>query len=208
MSPLLKPVCIHDPAELVELLSEAMGEVVSGGILLDGAVGNEEFGFFDLVAADSEGEGVFFFINISGNEAEYLRLLKCMRWYRENRLVLQKLYAGKAALGPAPSVFVIAPRYSSSMRKVLLNLSEGRITLMRYACFQHGDERRSLFLEKEEDSAPAEIPGSVQDEKTTPAAGRTGTGQAESITDPGKIREEAGPDVSNVSDEELSDLLG
>ena len=115
---------------------------MGGGVLLDAALGNNEFGYFDLVAANGDGEGVFVFINFTGLESEYLRLLKCMWWYRENRNALQKFHAGRVALGPAPPVFIVAPWYSDSMRKVLLDICESRIVLLKYVCFQDAEVKR------------------------------------------------------------------
>jgi hypothetical protein len=215
MSPLLRPVCIDDPGELAELVSEAIGEIIGGGVLLDTALGNDEFGYFDLVAANGDGEAVFFFINFSGRETEYLRLLKCMRWYRENRNALQKLYAGRVALGPAPPVFLVAPRYSDSMRKVLLNLCENRIVLLKYVCFQDGEEKRSLFIEKvgdsSEDNGKAD-PMRVLDVRTEASssglmADRSKIEPKERVIDPREFRRETESRISNVSDEELIDLL-
>jgi hypothetical protein len=212
MSCLLKPACIDDPGELVELISGAIGEIINGGVLVHAALGNDEFGYFDLVAANEDGEGVFFFINFSGHETEYLRFLKCMRWYQENRNSLQKLHAGRIALGPSPPVFVVAPWYSYVMRKVLLDIGEGRIILLKYVCFQDGNEKRSLFIEKVGDSfedrgkadsihVPEAPPPSLTADwpKLQPA---------ETIVDLNKFRQEIGTDISNVSDEELLDLLG
>ncbi len=215
MSPLLRPVCIDDPGELAELVCEAIGEIIGGGVLLDTALGNDEFGYFDLVAANGDGEAVFFFINFSGRETEYLRLLKCMRWYRDNRNALQKLYAGRVALGPAPPVFLVAPRYSDSMRKVLLNLCENRIVLLKYVCFQDGEEKRSLFIEKvgdsSEDNGKAD-PMRVLDVRAEASssgliADLSKIEPKERVIDPCEFRREAGSRISNVSDEELIDLL-
>ena len=212
MSRLLRPARIDVPEELVELVSGAVGEIISGGVLLHGALGNEELGYFDLVAANGDGEGVFFFVNFSGHETEYLRLLKCMRWYEENRDALQKLHAGRVSLGSVPLVIVVAPWYSGSMRKVLLNLREAQITLMKYVCFQDGDEQKSLYIEKVEDSSSCtEKADPMQVLETSPpgpAADRPKTQSAETIPDLRKFRREMGTDISNVSDEELLDLLG
>ncbi len=215
MSRLLRPACIDDPMELAELVSEAIGEIVSGGVLLDAALGNDEFGYFDMVAANEDGEGVFVFINFSGRETEYLRLLKCMRWYHENRNALQKLYAGRVALGPAPPVFIVAPGYSDSMRKVLLNICESRIVLLKFVCFQDANEKKSLFVEKVGDSSedtgkagPMRVPEACAEASPSgPIADRSKTRAKERIIDPGELRREIGTDISNVSDEELSDLL-
>jgi hypothetical protein len=210
--PLLKPACIDAPGELVELVADAIGEIMSGGVLLDATVGNEEFGYFDLVAANEDGEGVFFFINFLGREEEYLRLLKCLQWYQENRRVLQRLLAGRVALSPAPPVYVVAPRYSSSMRKVLLNIREGRIVLLKYVCFQNGGEKKSLFVEKVGDSSEDKT---EEDSTDIPGTSRSGLGAdlpeiqpAETDMYLRKFRREIGTDISNVSDEELLDLLG
>lgn len=215
MSPLFRPARIDDPRELAELVSEAIGEIISGGVLLDAALGNDEFGYFDLVASNEDGEAVFVFINFSGRETEYLRLLKCMRWYQENLNALQKLYAGRVALGPAPPVFLVAPWYSDSMRKVLLNICESRIILLRYVCLQDGKEKRSLFIEKVGDSS--EDTGKAGPMRFAEAraeaspsgliADRPKIHPKERIIDPGEFRRETGIDISNVSDEELLDLL-
>jgi hypothetical protein len=211
MSRLLKPFCIDEPGELVELISGAVFDILDGGVLLDGAIGNEEFGYFDLVGVNGYGEGVFFFINFSGCEAEYLRLLKCMRWYRENRYVLQKLYAGRAALSPVPLVFVVAPFYSDSMRKVLLDIREGRITLMKYVAFLCSDEKKSLFLEKVQ--APSPCAGKadpIRVSETPPSRPAPDWSKArppERIEDLRKLRSEIQTDITNISDEELFDLL-
>jgi len=211
MSRLLKPACIDDPMELAELVSEAIGEIIGGGVLLDADLGNDEFGYFDLVAANEDGEGVFVFINFLGHETEYLRLLKCMRWYQENRNALQKLYAGRVALGPAPPVFLVAPWYSDSMRKVLLNICESRIVLLKYVCFQDAKEKKSLFIEKVGDSS--EDAGKADPEALAEAsalgltASRPKVEPKERIIDPREFRREIGTDISNVSDEELLDLL-
>lgn len=212
MSRLLMPACIDDPRELVELVSGAIGEIVSGGFLIDFALGNEEFGYFDLVAANEDREGVLFFINSSGDEAEYLRFLKCMRWYRENRDTIQKLHAGRVALGPVPRVFVVAPWYSYSMRKVLLNIGEGRITLLKYTCFQDSNEQKSLFIEQVDDSFMVTRKADSMNVSTAPLPGPTDRWPkmqvAEKIMYLRKIRREIEADISNVSDEELLDLLG
>ncbi len=215
MSRLLKPACIDDPMELAELVSEAIGEIISGGVLLDADLGNDEFGYFDLVAANEDGEGVFVFINFLGQETEYLRLLKCMRWYQENRNALQKLYAGRVALGPAPPVFLVAPWYSDSMRKVLLNICESRIVLLKYVCFQDAKEKKSLFIEKVGDSSedtgkadPIRVPEALAEASALGlTASRPKVEPKERIIDPSEFRREIGTDISNVSDEELLDLL-
>ena len=215
MSRLFRPASIDDPGELAELVSEAIGEIISGGVLLDAALGNDEFGYFDLVAANEDGEGVFVFINFSGHETEYLRFLKCMRWYQENRNALQKLYAGRVVLGPAPPVFLVAPWYSDSMRKVLLNICESRIVLLKYVCFQDGEEKRSLFIEKVGDSSedtgkvgPMRIPEArAEASPSGPIADLTEIEPEERIIDLREFRREIGTDISNVTDEELLDLL-
>jgi hypothetical protein len=201
--------------ELAELVSEAIGEIISGGVLLDAALGNDEFGYFDLVAANGDGEAVFVFINFSGYETEYLRLLKCMRWYQENRNALQKLYAGRVALGPAPPVFLIAPWYSDSMRKVLLNICQSRIVLLKYVCFQDEKEKRSLFIEKVGDSSedtrkadPMRVPkAGAEASPSGLTTDRPKIQPEERIIGLREFRREIGTGISNVSDEELLDLL-
>jgi len=212
MSRLLRPVSIDDPRELVELVSEAVSEIIDGGVLLDANVGNGEFGYFDLIAANADGEGVFFFVNFSGREEEYLGFLKCMRWYQENRSSLQNLYARRVAFSPSPPVFVVSPWYSCSMRKVLLNMGEGRVILLKYACFQNGEGEKSLFVEKVGDSSEdwAET-DSIHVPGTSASIPRTDLPKiqpAETDMYLKKFRREIVTDISNVSDEELLDLLG
>ena len=212
MSRLLMPARIDAPWELAELVSGAIGEIISGGVLIDAGLGNKEFGYFDLLAANEDGEGVFFFINASGDEKEYLRLLKCMRWYQENRDTLQKLHAGRVALGPAPPVFVVAPSYSHSMLKVLLNIRDAGVTLLKYVCFEDSTGEKSLFIEKVSDS-PADTGRAVSMQvpgphPSVPAAERLQMQQAEKIMYLRELRREMANDISNVSDEELLDLFG
>lgn len=212
MSRLLRAACLDNPTELVELVSEAVGEIISGGVLLDTVLGNEEFGFFDLLAADGDGEGIFFFINSSGCETEYLRLLKCMRWYRENWDALHRLHAGRVALGATPPVVVVAPSYSYSMQKVLLNICGSRIILLKYLCFQDGSEKKSLFIEKVGDSfEDTEKAGSRSVFETPPAlvtSDRPEISPGKTIMRLMNFRRRIGTDISNVSDEELLDLIG
>jgi hypothetical protein len=212
MGRLLRPARIDDPKDLLELVCEAVGEIIVGGVVLDTALGNDEFGCFDLVAANGDGEGVFFFVNVSGGEAEYLRLLKCMRWYRENRNTLQKLYAGRVVLGPAPPVFVVAPWYSNSMLKVLPDICGGGVIPLKYVCFQDGNGKRSLLMEKVgdafEDKGKADSMNSPEVFPPGQPAGRPGMQPEKKSINFGEFRREIGTDISNVSDEELLDLLG
>jgi hypothetical protein len=212
MSRLLTPASIVDPRELVELVSGAISEIVSGGFLIDFALGNEEYGYFDLVAANENREGVLFFLNSSGDEVEYLRFLKCMCWYQENWRTVQKLHAGRVALGPIPTVFVVAPRYSNSMRKVLLNVGGSRITLLKYNCFQDSNGKKSLSIEKVEDSSAVGGKTGFMYVSTTcpsrPAADWPNMPMAEKIKYLREFCREMEADISNVSDEELLDLLG
>ena len=210
MSRLLTPAVIEDPVELVELVSEEISEIVKGGFLIDFALGNEEFGYFDLVAANEDREGVFFFINASGGEAEYLRFLKCLRWYRENWDTIQKLYAGRIALGQVPLTSIVAPWYSYTMQKVLLSIGESRITLLKYSCFQDSSEQKSLFIEKVGVSSAGNSDSKHVSTRpqSRPTADWSKMRMPEKILYLEEFRREIEADISNVSDEELMDLLG
>ena len=151
MSRLLHSSQIDHPQQLMEIIVDDIGEIQKGAIVLDTAVGNEEYGYIDIVAADETKRGMFFFLNFSGNEMHFLSSLKCLQWVRENQTVFHKLYAGKINFAPPAAILFIAPHFTPSMQKVLLNLKEGRVVLLRYNCFQDEKETK-LFLEKIADS--------------------------------------------------------
>jgi hypothetical protein len=101
------------------------------------------------------------------------------------------------------------------MRKVLLNICQGRIVLLKYVCFQDEKEKRSLFIEKVGDSLedtgktdPMRVPD-VRTEASPSGltADRSQIEPKERVIDPREFRREIGTDISNVSDEELLDLL-
>ncbi len=211
MRSLIRPIHIDSFQELVELVCETIGEIVSGAVLLDVALGNDEFGHIDLVAADEDRNAVFLFIIFQGREIEYLRFFKAMQWYRENRKTLQKLYAGRVDLGLAPDVLILAPQYSDSMRNVLLNIGGSRIVLLRYVCFQNEEEKKQLFIEKIGDSSENSGKAAPEDHPLLPAPLQATHGfktqPDTTVAALHKFRREIGTDISNVSDHELLDLL-
>ncbi|MEW5801786.1 MAG: hypothetical protein AB1847_06730 [bacterium] len=152
MSRLLKPLDINDPRTLIEYITEVVGEIQQGAIALDTSLGDDEFGCIDLLAADQDKKAMLFFLNLSGQESEFLRPFKCLLWYRENRKVIQKLYPDAIDFGHPPDLFFISLHYSHSMQKVLSNLGEGRVTLLKYACFQEDGGNIRIYLEKIADS--------------------------------------------------------
>ena len=231
MSRLLKPLHIDNPLILIEIISEAVDEIQKGAILLDTSLGNDEFGCIDLIATDSDKKGMLFFINISGQEIDFLRSFKCLLWYQENRKILHKLYHGTIDLSLPPSLFFISPCYSHAIQKVLLNLQEGHVShviLLKYACFQDGEEIK-IFLEKIADTSSDKTADTSRDktdgrnkddaERQTavdspPISPETAFQTEKPVNQPQKpaidlkkFRQEIGIDISNISDEELSDLI-
>ena len=101
------------------------------------------------------------------------------------------------------------------MRKVLLNICQGRIVLLKYVCFQDEKEKKSLFIEKVGDSSeetrkagPMRVPEAGAEASPSGLTGaRPKIQPKERIIDPREFRREIGTDISNVSDEELLDLL-
>ncbi len=213
MNRLLRPAHIDDPRILIEIISELIDEIQKGAVVLDTAIGSSEFGCIDLIAADRDKRGMLFFVNSSGQEVDFLRPFKCLLWYQENREMLQKLYSDAIDLSIPPALFFISPCYSHALQKVLLNLKEGPVTLLKYACFQDGEELK-IFLEKITSTAPS-IPPATQIPpapaipiETAPQAENTDTlHQKPEAADLKKFRQELGIDLSHISDEELRELI-
>jgi len=222
MSRLLKPLHIDDPRILNEIITEVVDEIQKGAIVLDTSLGDNEFGFIDLIAADCDKKGMLFFMNVSGQGIDFLRSFKCLLWYQENRKILHKLYPGAIDLSLPPSLYFISPCYSSyAMQKVLLNLNQGHVTLLKYACFQDGEEIK-IFLEKIGDPSMDKTDGRNKDDaekqtitdssqiatETAPPQTATPVNQPQRpAIDLKKFRQEIGIDISNISDEELSELI-
>ena len=163
MSRILQSISIDYPQKLLEIIVEDIDEIQKGAVVLDTTVGNEEYGYIDIVAANETKRGMFFFLNSSNQEADFLRSLKCLQWVQENKGIFQKLYGEKIDFDYTPNILFLAPCFSPSMQKVLLNLKVGRIVLLKYNCFQDEDQTK-IFLEK--------IADSLEEEKTedTPQA--------------------------------------
>ncbi|MEW6381987.1 MAG: hypothetical protein AB1611_20620 [bacterium] len=240
MSRLLRSLQISDPQTLIEIITEAVDEIQSGATIVDTSLGNEEYGCIDLIAADRNKRGILFFITTSSLETDFLRPFKCLCWYRENRPILQKLYSGVIDIALPPSIYFISPAYSDIIRKVLLNLKEYHITLLKYTCFQDGESIK-VFLEKiaalpddtslpeipslrnqlekwlrtsQSDNSPRKCPSDDSLQTSQPdrsplyppdktPAGKSG----KPAFDTARFRQEIGFDISNISDEELHDLL-
>jgi hypothetical protein len=234
MSRLLKPLHIDDPGLLIEIITEVVDEIQKGAVVLDTCIGDNESGHIDLIAADRDKKGMLFFINVSGQEIDFLRSFKCLLWYQENREILQKLYSGIIDLSFPPSLVFISPCYSHGIQKVLLNLKEGQVTLLKYVCFQDGEQIK-IFLENiadipgdkndpsrdKADTLRDKADGTNRDDGEKQGAGvfpQTSPETAPQMTKPAnqpqrpaidlkKFRQEIGIDLSNISDDELRDLI-
>ena len=145
MSRILQSSHIDHPQELMEIVVDGIGEIHKGAIVLDTTVGNEEYGYIDVVAVNEKKKGMFYFLNFSGHEAYFLNCLKCLQWIRENQTIFHKLYAGKIDFDLPATILFIAPYFTPSMQKVLLNLKESRIVLLRYNCFHDEKEIPLIF---------------------------------------------------------------
>jgi len=212
MSSILQSMQIDHPQQLIEIVVDNIGEIQKGSIVLDTTVGNKEYGYIDIVAANETKRGMFFFLNFSGHEANFLSALKCLQWVRENQTILHKLYAGKIDFDQPANILFIAPYFTPSIQKVLLNLKKGRIVLLKYNCF-HDKKETKIFVEKIADSLENEkIAETHQDiDNATPKAQQETVKPFTLLNKPtinlDKFRQELDIDISNISDEELSELL-
>lgn len=212
MSRILQSRQIDHPHQLLEIVVDSIGEIQKGSIVLDTSLGNEEYGYIDIVAANETKRALLFFLNFSGHEANYLSSLKCLQWVRENHTIFQKLYAGKIDFGHPANILFISPHFTPSMQKVLLNLKEDRIVLLRYNCF-HAEKETKIFLERIADSLEnGKSEKNHQDTdnanpKARPEKVKPFSQPDKPAIDLDKFRQELDIDISNISDEELSELL-
>lgn len=211
MSRILQPLPIEHPQELREIVMDGIDEIQKGAIVLDTNIGNEEYGYIDLVAANETKRGMLFFLNSSGQEVDFLGPFKCLNWFQENQNIFQKLYAGKIDFNYPPNILFIAPHFTPSIQKVLLNLKKGRVVLLKYNCFHDGQEMK-IILEKIADSLEDE-----GKEDTPQLTGEACSNSHQEEVPPltpqkpkielDKFRQELSIDISNISDQELSELL-
>ena len=63
MSRILQSRQIDHPQQLMEIVVDGIGEIQKGAIVLDTTVGNEEYGYIDIVAANETKRKSAFFIS-------------------------------------------------------------------------------------------------------------------------------------------------
>ncbi len=228
MSRILQSGQIDHPQQLMEIVVDGIDEIQKGAIVLDTTLGNEEYGYIDIVAANETKRGMFFFLNFSGHEANFFSAIKCLQWVRENQSIFHKLYAGKIDFDHPADILFISPHFTPCIQKVLLNLKEGRIVLLKYNCF-HYEKETKIVLEKIANSLKIadslEIADPLENEKneknhrvtdhiTDNANPKIRPEKVKPFTPPNKpaidldkFRQELDIDISNISDEELSALL-
>lgn len=223
MSRLLKPIKVKDPQGIINLIIDDINEIRKGAIVLDTKIGNKEYGYIHIVAVNEKKQGMFFFINPSGLEIEFLQFFKCLCWYKENINLFKKLYTGIIDFTQPPLILFMAPYFSASIQRVLYNVIDGEVTLLKFSCFQEGEEEKVFIeritglIEKQKDPLHQKH---TPDQKDTPALKE----KEESVTESApveteapskkkdqpnleKFRQEVGIDLSEISDKELLMLL-
>lgn len=214
MSKILRPIYINHQEKLIEIFSELLENIQTGARLLDTQVKISDYGHIDLVAIIQETKkGLVFFINPSGKEADFLASLQSLVCYQENEAFFQRLYAQQIDPDQSPLVFFLSPFFSPGLQKILLHYSKKfPIILVRYLCFLDGQEIK-IYLERMADpfeerrSEPNYQDLAITDFDLPSANLGIPPLVKEQPLDLAKFRKESDLDLSNITDQELVNLL-
>jgi hypothetical protein len=215
MSKILKPEYFSHPQELIEIIADSIDEIQRGSTVLDTTVGNDEYGYIALIAVSEIKRGILFLLNLSGHESDFMKCLKSLQWYYENQNIIQKTYKSSIDFTQPPQILFLAPCFPASIQKVLCNMVNGSVRLLKYSCFHDGQDVK-MFLEEVNGSQNQDAGGtscqSIRENSfsrcsecmtqvNTPSPAKTPD------LDLRKIRQEFKIDISDISDEELLTLL-
>ena len=145
MSLSIRPLVLTDREELAALV-EANLPALEGGL----SVLERRFPAcqvpVDMVAVDARERLVLVILGSGSNPAMLLQGLEAYAWCRENGALLGRLLPG-ARIDPAapPRLFLLAPRFSDSLRRIARYLGEVAPVLVECRCLEVNGERGVCF---------------------------------------------------------------
>lgn len=168
MSLSIRPLGLTDREELAALVEANLPALEEGVSVLERRFPAGQVPV-DLVAADSRERLVLIILGSGSNPALLLQGLEAYGWCRENGALLGRLLPG-AGIDTAvpPRLFLLAPRFSDSLRRTARYLGPLSPVLVECRCLEVNGERGICFEPVEGNVEPAPPPDPAVPEAPEP----------------------------------------
>lgn len=167
MPELLKPIRITDHEFLINTFAQCL-EAEDEWIILDKELGSHERGIIDLLGVTPELRPHLITISPLGIEDGLIRCFKGYRWYRENQVILKRIFPAQDIDFDLSARLVLfieqSPQEASKIAKEICRIP---IIIYRYICFRSKDDPLIYIepIDTHNPPQPKEIPPS-KPEKT------------------------------------------
>jgi len=160
----IRPLALTDREELAALVEANLPALEGGLSILERRFPAGQVPV-DLVAVDARERLVLLILGSGSNPAMLLQSLEAYAWCRENGALLGRLLPG-ASIDPAapPRLFLLAPRFSDSLRRTARYLGPLSPVLVECRCLEVNGERGICFEPVEGDVEAAAPPEPVPPE--------------------------------------------
>ena len=163
MSLSIRPLALTDREELAALVETNLAALEGGLSLLERRFPAGQVPV-DLVAADPRARLVLIILGSGSNPAMLLQALEAYGWCRENGALLGRLLPGaRIDATTPPRLFLLAPRFSDSLRRTARYLGPLSPVLVECRCLEVNGVRGICFepVEGNVEAPPAE-PGAPE----------------------------------------------
>ncbi|MBI3030230.1 MAG: hypothetical protein HYY64_12025 [Candidatus Rokubacteria bacterium] len=157
----IRPLALTDREELAALVEANLSALEGGLSVLERRFPAGQVPV-DLVAVDARERLVLVILGSGSNPAMLLQSLEAYAWCRENGALLGRLLPG-VRIDPAapPRLFLLAPRFSDSLRRTARYLGPLSPVLVECRCLEVNGERGICFEPVEGDVEAAAPPEPV-----------------------------------------------
>lgn len=119
--------------QLILLLKEQVGVLEEGLRVIDGNIPCEECGCIDLLAVDRAERVCVIDVAPGAEDALLVRGASHLDWVARNMLNVRRMHPGiEANFSLPPRLLLVAPQFSSALRRAGRQLNAARVDLLRY----------------------------------------------------------------------------